>query len=63
MIKYFCDRCGEQVDRDPRSDLPGVAFERGLSMFGKPEAVFKMLCPNCRESLRVWFEQPERSQK
>ena len=63
MIKYFCDKCGKEVEY--KFDLtlnniriqPGsvVFFKDALSTWSKQDEEVA-LCPDCQEELRRWLK-------
>lgn len=62
MVKYFCDRCGRELD------LKKCAWFRHKTVYADitfyeliyaPGPVDHRICPECEDSFIKWFNHPE----
>ena len=49
MVKYFCDRCGQKLDREARNAAKDIKVNNQTRM--------SLVCEGCLASLQRWMEQ------
>ena len=64
MVKYFCDRCGAEVEKRTFATVSVPTFFRYMNFNGKQcvsvndydKCVEKMLCTDCIDALQIFLE-------
>lgn len=64
MIKYYCDRCGKEIEDAQRGVLHhrvhyGEVFLQSIRLTEGRLATYRTLCYDCETSFISWYKHPE----